>query len=81
VGLRSLGRIVALSETFSGQFAEAAADDAEQAELARARDGNDAAFTRLAACRAQSCTRTAVDRGDARDGGSPHPPAHPHPTK
>jgi RNA polymerase sigma-70 factor (ECF subfamily) len=38
-----------VGEVFSGQFAEAAADGAEQAELARARDGDDAAFTRLVA--------------------------------
>jgi RNA polymerase sigma-70 factor (ECF subfamily) len=38
-----------MGEVFSGQFAEAAADGAEQAELARARDGDDAAFTRLVA--------------------------------
>jgi Sigma-70 region 2 len=38
-----------VGEVFSGQFAEAAADGAEQAELARARDGGDAAFTRLVA--------------------------------
>jgi glutamate/tyrosine decarboxylase-like PLP-dependent enzyme len=49
VGLRSRGRIVAYGRGFFGQFAEAAADGAEQAELARARDGDDAAFTRLVA--------------------------------
>ena len=38
-----------VGEVFPGQFAEAAADGAEQAELARARDGDDAAFTRLVA--------------------------------
>ena len=42
VGLRSLGRIVARGRDFSGQFAEAAADGAEQAGLARARDADDA---------------------------------------
>lgn len=45
MGLRSLGRIIARERGFSGRFAEAAADRAGQAELARARD--DAAFTRL----------------------------------
>jgi hypothetical protein len=39
------GRIVARGRGFSGQFAKAAADGAEQAELARARDGDDVAFT------------------------------------
>ena len=38
-----------MGEVFSGHFAEAAAGRAEQAELARARGGDDAAFTRLVA--------------------------------
>ena len=38
-----------MGEVFSGQSAELAADGAGQAELARARDGDDGAFTRLVA--------------------------------
>jgi len=38
-----------VGEVFSGQFAEAAGDDADLDELARARGGDDDAFTRLVA--------------------------------
>ena len=55
VGVVTSGTAVAraesslVGEVFSGQFAEAAADGAEQAELTLARHGDDAAFTRLVA--------------------------------